>query len=107
MQGAFSAMICGTAGAAVGLPIVFRWHRWLRACSVLVILGIAVFAWLGVRTSHRLAIEKAGLTSWEPEDRFVQGVYATRDIAVQFEVPFWVSVVGLAVLALVPNRPQR
>ena len=102
-----SALLAAAVGVIVALPFIFRRLRWLRIVSILMLLGFAGFAWTGVVASPRLAIEMAGLTSWQPEDRFVQGAFAARDLAISMQLPFWGAVVGLAVLALLPGRVQR
>jgi len=107
MTMASSAVFSVAIGAVVALPVVFRRHRWIRVAAVVVMLGAAGLAWTGVVTSPRIAIEKAGYTSWQPEDRFFQGAFAARDVGMQMKLPFWAAVLGLATLALLPSRAQR
>ena len=94
-------------GVVLGLPFIFGQRRWVRVVSVLVLLGTATVAWTGVVTSHRLAIEEAGVSSSNPQEHFVQGAFATRNNAVQMQNVFWVSVLGLAILALIPPTARR
>ena len=100
------SLMWATVVAAVALPIVFRRSHLLRLLSVLIMLGTAEFAWMGVQTSARIATEKGHLATEGPDHPFVQGAIATRDAALHMKPVFWVTVLGLAVLALVPMKPK-
>jgi hypothetical protein len=107
MRVAIAALMWVVLGAVICLPLALRRYGWLRIAAVLVVLGIAAFAWMGIVTSPRLAMEKAGVSSLDTMDRFAQGAFAARDVAVHMKYFFWGSLLGLAVLALVPPRPNK
>jgi hypothetical protein len=94
------------AAAAVALPIFLRRQRWPRVVAVTVLLGMAGFVWAGVLASARLAVEMAGITSWHPDDPFIKGALAAGRIVLDLQLPFWLSVLGLAVLSLLPLRAR-
>jgi hypothetical protein len=107
MRVVIAALMWAVVVAVICLPLVFRRYAWVRIAAVLVVLGISVFAWMGIVTSPRLAMEKAGVSSADPMDRFAQGAFAARDVAVDMKYFFWGSLISLAVLALVPPRPNK
>ena len=87
---------------AVVLAIGFPRRRWVRVICVVPMLALAALAWGVVVTSHRIAVEKAGITSWQSNDPFIEGVLAARDVALGAQPLILASVAGLVVLALLP-----
>ena len=99
-------LIWAVAAVVVALPIIFGSNRWLRIAGVVVLLGMAEFAWMGVQTSARVVAETVQGVTESQVSPFDQGSLATRDVALKFGPAFWATVLGLAVLALVPVRPK-
>jgi len=100
-------VICGLFASLVVLSVIFRRYRWLRLLTILIMLGGAGVAWMGVQTSARIATEKGHMAAQGPDHPFVQGAIAARDAALQMKALFWAVVLGLAVLAIVPQETRE
>jgi hypothetical protein len=100
-------LTCGVLASLVVLSVIFRRYRWLRLVTILIMLGGAGVAWVGVQTSARIATERSHAAAKGPGDPFVEGAIAARDAALQMKVLFWAVVLGLAVLAIVPRETRE
>ncbi len=106
MRIALVSLMWTTLVAAVALPVVFRRSRVVRLLGIVTMLGAAELAWTGIQTSARIATERGHVATEGPDHPFVQGALAARDAALHMKPVFWGTVLGLAVLALVPLRPK-
>ena len=102
MRIALLSLMC----AMVVVPVLFRRSHALRLLGIVILLGTAELAWMGVQTSARMATENGHVATEGPDNPFVQGALAARDAALDMKPVFWGAVLGLAVLAVVPLRPR-
>jgi hypothetical protein len=94
------------ATAAIAIAIILRNRLWARLLAIVLLVCLATFGWFGVLTSHRIAIEKAGV-SWNADEPFIKGVLADHKIAVASLPYVQATLLGFVVLALLPRRSRR
>jgi len=107
MTGLPRMVVYAALGGAIVLPIIFRGRAWLRLASVLLILAAAGLGWGGIQTSSRLASEEARMRGDKELECFDRAAVATRMIAQRNLPILGASLLGLAILALIPGRERK